>query len=89
MGHKVRIEPRRFEIGEVVEISGSLRSRFSGMCGEIVHVVQSRHAVTLDKYTVRLRCPIAAAETETFWDIELRKLERHLNTCPKENSRGL
>jgi hypothetical protein len=75
MAYKPRSHPRRFNVGETVEIASSLHTRFCGMRGEIVKVEQSRHAVTLDKYLVRLSHP-SLPVSQMFWDIELKKVDR-------------
>jgi hypothetical protein len=87
MAYKPRSDPRRFNIGETVEISSSLHTRFSGMRGEIVKVEQSRHAVTLDRYIVRLSNP-SVPDNQMFWDIELKKVDRadiRRESMPYEN----
>ena len=63
-----REEPR-YQVGDVVSVTETIASAYTGRVGRIVHRVVSRYARTLDKYTVAF----ADGDTETFWDIQLRR----------------
>jgi hypothetical protein len=59
----------RFNRGDTVQILSPIATRFDGMSGIVTDLHASRHAHTLDKYSVRF------ADTEdeaVFWDIQLK-----------------
>jgi len=63
-----REEPR-YQVGDVVSVTETIASVYTGRVGRIVHRVVSRYARTLDKYTLAF----ADNDTQTFWDIQLRR----------------
>ena len=70
-----RREEPRFKVGDVVSVTETIASAFTGRVGRIVHRELSRYARTLDKYTVLF----ADSDTETFWDIQLRRVSADSN----------
>jgi len=70
-----RREEPRYSVGDVVSVTETIASAYTGRVGRIVHRVLSRYARTLDKYTVFF----ADSDTETFWDIQLRRVSADSN----------
>jgi hypothetical protein len=59
----------RFAVGDKVEILPVMFTHFVGRRGVIERLTESKQAITLDKYYVRID---GEAEERMFWDIELK-----------------
>jgi hypothetical protein len=62
-------KPMRFAVGDRVEVLPVMLTRFVGRRGVIECLTESKQAITLDKYYVRID---GEAEERMFWDIELK-----------------
>jgi hypothetical protein len=78
MKQRERVQPR-FQIGERILINSTIYSGLAGQRGVVRRVIESRHAHTLDKYSIQVD---GREEEIALWDIQLSKEKLILQIVP-------
>jgi hypothetical protein len=65
-----RTELPRFQVGDTVKIRSTISTRHAGAIGCVTKIQSSRHAGTLDKYTVQFEPDVEAQ----FWEFQLESV---------------
>jgi small-conductance mechanosensitive channel len=85
MNYTKRPDELQFKVGDPVEINSIVLTRFSGLKGTVIKIVESKHARNLDRYTVRFE----NGEERDFWNFQFSAPDPALASRLPENVQQL